>query len=72
MLEQVIDEADEYKVDFYQRRKINIETNKVNNREKEKVSVNYVSSIYHVLIHKMHTWQRRAFLTTFIYLGIYD
>ncbi|XXG85827.1 hypothetical protein AAC387_Pa11g0843 [Persea americana] len=37
LLEQIIDEADEYKVDFYQRRKINIETNKVNNREKEKL-----------------------------------
>ncbi|ERN09766.1 clathrin light chain 2 [Amborella trichopoda] len=37
LLNQIIDEADEYKIDFYRRRKINIETNKTNNREKEKL-----------------------------------
>lgn len=37
LLEQIIDEADEYKVDFYRRRQINCETNKTNNREKEKL-----------------------------------
>ncbi|KAK6933026.1 Clathrin light chain, partial [Dillenia turbinata] len=37
LLSQIIDEADEYKVEFYQKRKINIETNKSNNREREKL-----------------------------------
>ncbi|XXG39588.1 hypothetical protein AAC387_Pa01g0514 [Persea americana] len=37
LLEQIIDEADEYKVDFYSRRNINCETNKATNREKEKL-----------------------------------
>ncbi|XP_058099645.1 clathrin light chain 2-like [Magnolia sinica] len=37
LLAQIIDEADEYKVDFYRRRKLTCETNKTNNREKEKL-----------------------------------
>ena len=36
MLNQIIDEADEFKVDFYRRRKITCENNKTSNREKEK------------------------------------
>lgn len=60
-MEQIIDEADEYKVDFYSKRKINIETNKANNREKEKVRVNHVSSIYHALLHKIHTHRGGSF-----------
>ncbi|KAK9153524.1 hypothetical protein Sjap_001004 [Stephania japonica] len=39
LLNQIIDEADEYKIEFHQRRKLNVETNKNNNREKEKVFV---------------------------------
>ncbi|KAF3433461.1 hypothetical protein FNV43_RR24563 [Rhamnella rubrinervis] len=39
LLSQIIDEADEYKVDFYQRQKIACESNKANNREKEKLFV---------------------------------
>ena len=39
LLSQIIDEADEYKVDFYQRQKVACENNKANNREKEKVRV---------------------------------
>ncbi|XP_077238719.1 clathrin light chain 2-like [Tasmannia lanceolata] len=37
LLNQIIDEADEYKIDFYRRRQITCETNKSNNREKEKL-----------------------------------
>ncbi|KAK9283080.1 hypothetical protein L1049_011309 [Liquidambar formosana] len=37
MLSQIIDEADEYKVDFYRRREITCENNKATNREKEKL-----------------------------------
>lgn len=37
LLSQIIDEADEYKVEFYRRRTITCETNKTTNREKEKV-----------------------------------
>jgi hypothetical protein len=36
MLGQIIDEAHDYKVDFYQKRKLTSETNKATNREKEK------------------------------------
>lgn len=38
LLNQIIDEADDYKADFYKRKDINRETAKANNREKEKVS----------------------------------
>ena len=34
---QIIEEAEEYKRAFHEKRKLNIETNKTNNREKEKV-----------------------------------
>ena len=37
LLNQIIDEADEYKLEFYQKRKIACEKNKAANREKEKV-----------------------------------
>ncbi|KAF8402672.1 hypothetical protein HHK36_010761 [Tetracentron sinense] len=37
LLNQIIDEADEYKIEFYSRRKITCETNKATNREKEKL-----------------------------------
>jgi len=37
LLSHIIDEADEYKVDFYSRRKVSCETNKATNREKEKL-----------------------------------
>lgn len=39
LLNQIIDEADEYKIDFYRRQKIACENNKAANREKEKVRV---------------------------------
>ncbi|GAB4831218.1 hypothetical protein Ancab_005229 [Ancistrocladus abbreviatus] len=37
MQNQIIEEAEDYKRAFYEKRKLNIETNKTNNREKEKV-----------------------------------
>ncbi|GMP23374.1 hypothetical protein CsSME_00001003 [Camellia sinensis var. sinensis] len=40
LLSQIIAEAEEYKVDFYMRRKVTCETNKTTNREKEKVRMN--------------------------------
>ncbi|KAL6326449.1 hypothetical protein AAG906_008311 [Vitis piasezkii] len=39
LLSQIIDEADEYKVEFYRRRTITCETNKTTNREKEKLFI---------------------------------
>lgn len=38
MRNQIIAEAEEYKKAFYEKRDKNIETNKIDNREKEKVS----------------------------------
>lgn len=37
MRNQIIEEAEEYKRAFYEKRKVNIETNNTNNREREKV-----------------------------------
>lgn len=34
---QIMEEAEEYKQAFFDKRKLNIETNKTNNREREKV-----------------------------------
>jgi len=35
---KIIEEAEEYKVAFYEKRKVNVESSKVQNREREKVS----------------------------------
>ena len=37
MLREIIEEADEYKVEFYRRRKLTCENNKASNRKREKV-----------------------------------
>jgi hypothetical protein len=37
MLKQIVEEADEYKKEFYRKRQLTLENNKAANREKEKV-----------------------------------
>ncbi|XP_059627986.1 clathrin light chain 2-like [Cornus florida] len=39
LLNQIIEEAEEYKIEFYTKRKVTCETNKATNREKEKLFV---------------------------------
>lgn len=41
ILSQIIEEADEYKVEFYRKRVIACENNVVTNREREKVSLEF-------------------------------
>jgi hypothetical protein len=38
MLKEIIEEAEEYKIEFYRKRKVTFENDKAANREKEKVS----------------------------------
>lgn len=38
MLNQIIEEAEDYKIEFYRKRMVTVENNKAGNREKEKVS----------------------------------
>jgi len=38
MRSQIIEEAGEYKVEFYRKREVNVENNKASNREREKVN----------------------------------
>ncbi|OMO86520.1 Clathrin light chain [Corchorus capsularis] len=39
LLSQIIEEADQYKLEFYKKREVTVENNKENNREKEKLFV---------------------------------
>jgi len=44
MRSQIIEEAEEYKVEFYRKREVNVENNKASNREREKV--NFVAYLF--------------------------
>ena len=44
MRNKIIEEAEEYILAFYEKRKLNVETNKTNNREKEKVNIELLYS----------------------------
>lgn len=44
MRNQIIEEAEEFKQAFYEKRKLNVETNKTSNREKEKVRFSTAST----------------------------
>jgi len=39
MRSQIIEEAQEYKVEFYRKREVNVENKKASNREREKVNI---------------------------------
>lgn len=47
MRSQIIEEAEEYKIEFYRKREVNAEKNKASNREREKVnfSLLYICSM---------------------------
>ena len=62
MRSQIIEEAEEYKQSFFEKRKLNIETNKTTNREREKVC--YGDS-EHVLL--SFTWMIEASVTDVSY-----
>lgn len=37
MLQEIIEEAEQFKIEFYRKRQVTVENNKASNREKEKV-----------------------------------
>ena len=49
-MHQIMDEAESFRDEFYTKRKIHCETNKNNNREKEKVI--YIKVIYMYILRK--------------------
>lgn len=72
MRNQIIDEADEFKKSFYEKRQRNSERNKENNREREKVTTNiwtfqFIHEFYFSLIAFKLTTEYRSFCTFQIY-----
>ncbi|XWS74818.1 hypothetical protein CRYUN_Cryun01aG0030400 [Craigia yunnanensis] len=58
LLSQIIEEADQYKVDFYRKREVTCENNKANNREREKIFV-VNQEKFHAEVDK-HCWKAIA------------
>ena len=46
MRRQIIEEAEEYKIEFYRKRELNVENKKASNRENEKVNQFVMFSMY--------------------------
>lgn len=46
LLSQIIEEAEQYKVEFYKKREVTCENNKANNRDKEKVPFFLLLKLY--------------------------
>lgn len=65
-LHQIMDEAESFREEFYSKRKIHCETNKNNNREKEKVIYMYIlrkSILFYIFLYLLRCddEQRRFF-----------
>lgn len=46
MRQQIIEEAEEFKMEFYKKRELNVENKKASNREREKVTNSICDAFY--------------------------